>query len=96
MLFNFIKGENMQITEVRVRTTKNGGKIKAVASILIDDVFAVHDIKIIEKNNDYLVSMPNRKTPDGEYKDIAHPINSETRDMIADAIMKEFKKKLNT
>lgn len=85
----------MQITEIRVRPARNAGKIKAVATIIIDNVFAVHDIKILEKNNSYLVSMPSRKTPDGEYKDIAHPIASETRNMINELVLKEFKKKLN-
>lgn len=80
----------MQISDIRVRLVKKEAKLKAVASIIIDDVFAVHDIKIIENNNEYFVSMPSRKTREGDYKDIAHPINSETRKMISDLIIKEY------
>lgn len=80
----------MQISDIRVRLVKKEGKLKAVASIIIDDAFAVHDIKIIENNNEYFVSMPSRKTGEGDYKDIAHPINSETRNMLSEMILKEY------
>lgn len=83
----------MQISDIRVRLVKKDGKLKAVASIIIDNVFAVHDIKIIESNKEYFVSMPSRRTQEGDYKDIAHPINSETRNMISDLIIKAFMKK---
>ena len=69
----------MKITDVRVRlVTKDEGKLKAVASITIDDCFVVHDIKIISGKEGLFISMPNRKTPEGEYKDIVHPINTDT------------------
>ena len=73
----------MKITDVRVRIVKNDtSKVKASASITIDDCFVVHDIKIIEGNDGYFMSMPSRKTPDGEFKDIVHPLNTETREQI--------------
>ena len=85
------KGEFMQITDVRVRTIEKEGKMKAVASITIDDVFAVHDIKIIEGDKGLFIAMPSRKTKDGEFKDVAHPINSETRDMLQKLILDKYK-----
>lgn len=83
----------MQISDIRIRLIKKESKLKAVASIIIDNAFAIHDIKIIENNKEYFVSMPSRKTSEGDYKDIAHPINSETRNMVCDLILKEFYKK---
>ena len=81
----------MVISDIRIRMVKNSeGRLKAVASIIIDNVFAVHDIKILERTDGYFIAMPSRKTPDGEYKDIAHPINSETREMLSDLILKTF------
>lgn len=81
----------MKISDVRVRIVKNeSSKIKGSASITIDDCFVVHDIKIIEGNEGYFIAMPSRKTPDGEYKDIAHPLTTETREKIRDLILKEF------
>ena len=83
----------MKITDVRVRlVTKDEGKLKAVASITIDDCFVVHDIKIISGKEGLFISMPNIKTPEGEYKDIVHPINTETREMIKKSIMDEYNK----
>ena len=64
--------------------------MKAVVSITIDDVFVVHDIKIIESEKGYFIAMPSRKASDGEYRDIAHPINSETRNLIQNMILKKF------
>lgn len=85
----------MEITDVKVRIAKpDGGKLKAVASITIDGSFAVHDIKIIEGNAGPFIAMPSRKTPDGEFKDIAHPINADTRALIADIILSEYNKVL--
>ena len=72
----------MNITDVRVRKVARNGKMKAVVSITIDDVFVVHDIKVIEGDKGLFIAMPSRKAADGEYRDIAHPINSGTRDMI--------------
>lgn len=85
----------MNITDIRVRLAKNdGGKLKAVASITIDSCFAVHDIKIINGNSGPFIAMPSRKTPEGEFKDIAHPINPETRAMISDAILAAYEEQL--
>lgn len=82
----------MKISDIRIRNVKKEeGRLKAVASIIIDDAFVIHDIKIIEGTDDYFIAMPSRKTPDGEYKDIAHPLNSETRNQVSDAIIKAFK-----
>ena len=70
----------MQITDIRIRKTERDGKLKAVASITIDEEFVVHDIKIIDGDKGMFIAMPSRKTTDGEYKDIAHPIKSSTRE----------------
>ncbi|MBQ3494738.1 MAG: septation regulator SpoVG [Clostridia bacterium] len=86
----------MKISDIRIRlVTKDDSKLKAVASITIDDCFVVHDIKIIEGKEGYFISMPSRKTPDGEYKDIVHPINTPTREQIREAIMVEYEKVQN-
>ena len=83
----------MRITDVRVRIVKKeDSKLKAVASITIDDCFVIHDIKVIEGSEGNFIAMPSRKTADGEYKDIAHPINTETREQIREAIMVEYEK----
>ena len=84
---------NLKISDIRIRlVTKDDSKLKAVASITIDECFVVHDIKVIEGKDGYFISMPSRKTPDGEYKDIVHPINTETREQIREAIMVEYEK----
>lgn len=80
----------MEITDVRVRKVSKEGKMKAVVSITIDDEFVVHDIKIIEGERGYFIAMPSRKAGDGEYRDIAHPINSETRDKIQKIILEKY------
>ena len=77
----------MQITDVRIRKINTEGKMKAIVSVTFDDQFVVHDIKIIEGQNGLFIAMPSRKTPEGEFKDIAHPINSETRSLIQTAIL---------
>ncbi len=83
----------MNITEVRIRLkTKEDSKIRAIASITIDECFVVHDIKVIEGNEGFFIAMPSRKTPEGEFKDIVHPLNTETRELIKDKILKEFDK----
>jgi stage V sporulation protein G len=84
----------MQITDVRVRKVTKEGKMKAVVSITFDDEFAVHDIKIIEGEKGLFIAMPSRKTTDGEYRDIAHPINSETRDRIQKIILEKYEEVL--
>lgn len=83
----------MKINDIRIREVRNqDGKLKAVASITIDDCFVVHDIKIFEREDDYSIAMPSRKTSDGKYKDIAHPLNSETRELLQSAILTAFYK----
>ena len=80
----------MQITDVRVRKVAKEGKMKAVVSITIDDEFVVHDIKVIEGEKGLFIAMPSRKAADGEYRDIAHPINSGTRDQIHKIILEKY------
>lgn len=80
----------MNITDVRVRKVAKEGKMKAVVSITIDDEFVVHDIKVIEGDKGLFIAMPSRKAADGEYRDIAHPINSETRDRIQTIILDRY------
>lgn len=81
----------MKITDVRVRIVKkDDSKHKAVASVTFDDCFVVHDIKVIEGSEGYFIAMPSRKTNDGEYKDIAHPINTETREDLINKILAAF------
>ena len=81
----------MKISDVRVRIVKTDkSKIKASASITIDECFVVHDIKVIEGNEGYFIAMPSRKTNDGEYKDIAHPIKTETREELIKVILASF------
>jgi stage V sporulation protein G len=81
----------MNISDVRVRIVKNDtSKIKASASITIDDCFVVHDIKVIEGTEGYFIAMPSRKTPDNQFKDIVHPLNTETRERIRDIVLKAF------
>ena len=72
----------MQVTDVRVRKIAKEGRMKAVVSITLDDEFVVHDIKVIEGDKGLFIAMPSKRTADGEYKDIAHPINSSARDAI--------------
>ena len=79
----------MQITDVRIRKVEKEGKMKAVVSITIDEEFVVHDIKIIEGEKGLFIAMPSRKAADGEYRDIAHPINSDTRDRIQKLILEK-------
>ena len=80
----------MQITDVRVRKVAKEGKMKAVVSIMLDDEFVVHDIKVIEGEKGLFIAMPSRKASDGEYRDIAHPINSGTRDKIQQMILGKY------
>lgn len=82
----------MKISDIRIRLVeKEDSKLKAVASITIDDCFVVHDIKVIEGKEGFFISMPSKKTPDGEYKDIVHPINTETRETISAQIIEAYK-----
>ncbi len=80
----------MNITDVRVKKVNTEGRMKAIASITFDDAFVVRDIRVIEGHNGLFVAMPSRKTPSGEFRDIAHPITSECREIIQEAILKEY------
>lgn len=80
----------MDITDVRIRLVNRDKKMRAVVSITIDEVFVIHDIKIIEGDKGTFIAMPSRKTAEGEFKDIAHPINSETRSMMQDIILEKY------
>lgn len=82
----------MIITDVRIRKISAEGKMKAIISITFDGEFVVHDIKVIEGQNGLFIAMPSRKTPDGEFKDIAHPINPETRERIQTSILEAYEK----
>ena len=82
----------MTITDVRIRKIATEGKMKAIVSVTFDNEFVVHDIKVIEGQNGLFIAMPSRKTPDGEFKDIAHPINTETRERIQGAILEAYEK----
>ena len=80
----------MTITDVRIRKIAAEGKMKDIVSITFDNEFVVHDIKVIEGQNGLFIAMPSRKTPDGEFKDIAHPINTDTREKIQSSILKAY------
>ena len=84
----------MNITDVRVRKVAKEGKMKAVVSITIDDDVVVHDIKVIEGEKGLFIAMPSRKAADGEYRDIAHPINSSTRERIQRMILEKYEEAL--
>ncbi len=84
----------MNITDVRVRRINDDGKMKAVVSITFDDEFVVHDIKIIDGQNGLFIAMPSKKMGEGDFRDIAHPLVSETRNKIKEAIFDEYDKAL--
>lgn len=84
----------MNITDVRIRKMTKEGNMKAVASVTIDNELAIHDIKIIEGENGLFIAMPSRKTTDGQYRDIAHPISSEAREVLQSAILEAYEKVL--
>ena len=85
----------MKITDVRIRQVeKEESKLKAIASVTIEDCFVVHDIKIIQGESSMFIAMPSRKTKEGEYKDIAHPINSDTRNEMSEVILKAYQELL--
>lgn len=87
------RGFVLKITSVTVRKIeKENSRMKGIASVLLDDSFAVHDIRIIEGDNGLFIAMPSRKTPTGGYRDIAHPINPEIRKMFEEAILEEYNK----
>lgn len=80
----------MEITDIRIRKIETEGKMKAVVSVTFDNEFVVHDIKIIESQNGLFMAMPSRKTPDGEFRDIAHPINAQAREKLQSAILANY------
>lgn len=80
----------MQITDVRLRRISGNRKIKAIASVYFDEEFVVHDIKLVEGSNGLFIAMPSKRTSSGQHKDIAHPINTETRKKIEDAILEKY------
>ena len=82
----------MQVTDVRIRKVDKEGKMKAIVSITFDNEFVIHDIKVIEGEKGLFIAMPSRKTADGEYRDIAHPINSDTRKVLQDTILEAYDK----
>ncbi|MBR6770111.1 MAG: septation regulator SpoVG [Lachnospiraceae bacterium] len=84
----------MKITDVRVRKISQEGKMKAIVSIILDEEFVVHDIKVIEGDKGLFIAMPSKKIADGEYRDIAHPINSDTRERFQTVILESYEKAL--
>ncbi len=83
----------MNITEIRIRLLKKDDtKLKAVATLTIDNCFVIHDIKVIENEDACFIAMPSKKTPTGEFKDIVHPLNTETREMLSKMIIEEYRK----
>ena len=84
----------MQITDVRVRKITKEGRMKAIVSITLDNEFVVHDIKVIEGEKGLFIAMPSKKSADGEFRDIAHPINSSTRENIQSVILQKYKESL--
>lgn len=84
----------MEITDVRVRRVNKEGKMRAIVSVTIDNEFAVHDIKVIEGDNGIFIAMPSRKTAEGEFRDIAHPINSTAREKLQKAVLASYEEAL--
>lgn len=80
----------MEVTDVRLRRVETEGRMRAIASITLDDEFVVHDIRVIDGNAGLFVAMPSKRTPDGEFRDIAHPINSGTRNKIQDTVLAAY------
>ena len=80
----------MEVTEVRLRRVNTEGRMRAIASITFNQAFVIHDIRVIDGDKGLFVAMPSKRTPDGEFRDIAHPINSDTRAMIQEAVLEEF------
>ena len=82
--------KTMEIPDIRIKKVASEGKMKAVASVTFDNAFAVHDVKVIEGPEKLFVAMPSRRTPDGEYRDIAHPINSDMRNMLESKVLAAY------
>ncbi len=89
------KGDaQMNVTDVKVRKINMDGKMKAIVSVTLDDAFVIHDVKVVEGHNGLFVAMPSRKTPDGEFRDIAHPITSDAREVIQSAVLEAYQNAL--
>ena len=86
--------ENMNIPDIRIRRLEGSGKMKAIVSITIDDEFVLHDIKVVDGEKGLFIAMPSKKTADGEYRDIAHPIKTETRNRIQQMILDKYQEEL--
>lgn len=87
----------LNVTDVKIRlTTAQNPKLKAFATIIIDDCFAIHDVKVIDGESGIFVAMPSKKSPEGEFKDIVHPINAQTREYIKDCVLKSYQTALET
>lgn len=84
----------MKITDVRIRKINTEGRMKAIVSITLDDEFVIHDVRIVDGNNGLFVAMPSRKTPEGEFRDIAHPINSQTRERLQTAVLEAYERQM--
>jgi stage V sporulation protein G len=82
---------NITVTDIRIKKHDTDNKIKGIVSVTIDDTFVVHDIKIIESENGLFIAMPSKKGSDGKFKDVAHPINTETRNMLQELILEKYK-----
>lgn len=82
----------MNVTDVRVRKILTDGKMKAIVSVTLNDMFVIHDVKVVEGQKGLFVAMPSRKTPDGEFRDIAHPINSSAREIIQSAVLDAYER----
>lgn len=80
----------MEVTDVRLRRVNTDGRMRAIASITLDQEFVIHDIRVIDGNNGLFVAMPSKRTPDGEFRDIAHPINSNMRAKIQEAVLEQY------
>ena len=85
-------GYEMEITDIRVRKINLEGRMKAIVSVTFDDALVIHDVKVVEGDKGLFVAMPSKKMPDGEYKDIAHPISSQAREIIQTAVLKVYEK----
>ena len=86
----------MIVTDVRVRKITQEGKMRAIVSVTFNEKFVVHDVRVIEGNNGLFVAMPSKRTPNGEFRDIAHPINSETREIIQESVLEVYNRELNS
>lgn len=85
----------MEVTEVRIRRLTQEGKMRAIVSITLNGMFVVHDVRVIEGTSGLFVAMPSKRTPNGEFRDIAHPINTETRAIVQDAVLEAYQREIS-